>query len=204
PLRTLESAARHLAEHRFDAPLPPAGDDELGSLTHSFATMRDALRAHELERSSAETRIRDLAYYDQLTGLPNRVFLHEYMERNLALARRHGRALALMYLDLDHFKRINDTLGHNAGDQLLKEASARLREVIRDSDCAARASRSGEVLSREDGRTVARFGGDEFLVVLTDIADATAASRVASRLLDRFSEPFALDSQELFVTTSIG
>ena len=123
PIVALQMAASRLAERDFDTPLPAARSDEIGSLTASFDAMRTALKSNEQQRSEAEQKILRLAYYDQVTGLPNRAYLKDYLASALAAAVRHHKQMAVMYFDLDHFKRINDTLGHGAGDVLLEEAA---------------------------------------------------------------------------------
>ena len=150
------------------------------------------------ERKRAESQIRYLAFYDALTGLPNRLHFNDQLAKALALARRSQRLVALMFLDLDNFKRINDTAGHSVGDRLLRAAAARLKEIVRSSDTVARRS------STEGAGTVARVGGDEFLVLLPDISRAEDTARVACRFLDSFRAPFQIDQNEVFTSTSIG
>ncbi|MDP9084864.1 MAG: EAL domain-containing protein [Pseudomonadota bacterium] len=131
-------------------------------------------------------RIEYLAYHDGLTGLPNRSLFSKLLSQCISEAHRYDRALAVAFLDLDHFKRINDTLGHEAGDQLLQQVAARLRECVRDSD------------------TVARLGGDEFVVLLPELAGEEYAATVARNILAATGAPFNLIGQEFRVTASIG
>jgi diguanylate cyclase (GGDEF)-like protein len=138
------------------------------------------------ERKRQEARIEHLAYHDALTGLPNRAMLMDRLARTLAHAQRARQQVAVVFLDLDRFKLVNDTLGHHVGDQLLQEVARRLREALRDDD------------------TVARVGGDEFQVVLGNVAGASDAARVAEKLMLVLSEPFVLEGQELHVTASLG
>ena len=148
-------------------------------------------------RRQSEDRIRFLNYYDNLTGLPNRVLFNEALQQALARAKRDNRVLAAMFLDLDHFKRINDTLGHRAGDLLLRIVGGRLRDVVRGTDTVA----------RDDGTnrgSVARLGGDEFILFLTDLRRAEDAARVASRMLEVLQAPVHLDAGEVYVSASIG
>jgi len=126
------------------------------------------------------------ATHDPLTGLPNRSLFERNLEQALAEAQRHGRALAVLFIDLDRFKQINDSLGHLAGDQVLVQAAQRLHGCLRRSDL------------------LARMGGDEFTAVITDLSDTRDAARVAEKLLAAFQEPFLWEGQELFVTASIG
>jgi PAS domain S-box-containing protein len=155
------------------------------------------------ERRHAEERIRYLAYFDSLTGLPNRTFMREVLDFALANAVRHQRQVAVLFLDIDHFKRINDTLGHDAGDALLREVAQRLQDSVRASDQVARQT---EVAMPDlaGGHAVSRLGGDEFVVILSEIASADAASRVAQRIADTLTTPVRLAHDEITVTTSIG
>ncbi|HXH28163.1 MAG TPA: EAL domain-containing protein [Candidatus Polarisedimenticolia bacterium] len=150
------------------------------------------------ERKQAEAQIRFLAYYDGLTLLPNRVLFMERLDLALASARRRGGMLAILFFDLDRFKRINDTLGHGPGDRLLQEVAERLRRCLRSSDTIAR----GDPLNTND--TVARLGGDEFIVTLQDIKRGEDAATVARRILDALTAPFRLEDQEVVVSASIG
>ena len=159
------------------------------------------------ERRYAEERIRLLAYYDGVTGLPNRTLLGEHLAYAIARAARQNSALAVLFLDLDRFKRINDTHGHSAGDQLLLEVAERLKACIRDCDYIATETdtREAEPLPQfEDHHTVARLGGDEFVIVLPDIRTLEDAARVAQRVHESLSEPFQVIDQVIHVSTSIG
>jgi len=148
---------------------------------------------------SAERRITRLAYYDTLTGLPNRAHFQEQLSAALETAQQQDTKLAIVYLDLDNFKRINDTLGHGVGDELLKQMAARLTEVCRS------AAPFGNAASAAGGpATLARLGGDEFVVLLTDIPDPDAASRVAERVIQALSQPMHLSAHEILVTPSAG
>ena len=138
------------------------------------------------EKKLSEERIYHLAHYDVLTGLPNRSSFHKGFEDALLHAERHSRRVALLFLDLDHFKLINDASGHPAGDELLKQVALRLKETVREED------------------TVARLGGDEFTVLLDDIHSVEDASLVAEKILQQLAKPFRLDHSELVITASIG
>ena len=164
--------------------------DELGRVTGAFGTVQDIT-----ESTRAEERIRQLAYYDELTQLPNRHLFLENMAQALNHARRHGRVLAVLYMDLDQFKRVNETLGHSVGDRLLKEVAARLREGLRAHDAVTHGS--GEA-------GVARLGGDEFCILLNEIGQFHDAAKVARRIVDSLVDPVEVDGNELFVTTAIG
>jgi diguanylate cyclase (GGDEF)-like protein/PAS domain S-box-containing protein len=138
------------------------------------------------ERKKAEKRIAFLAYHDSLTGLPNRVTLNERLSRDLARARRKEETIGVVMIDLDRFKEVNDTLGHNAGDRLLQEVAERLSSCIRETD------------------TVARMSGDEFCVILPDQADEHTVTTAARRIHRAFASPFLLDGQEMNITASLG
>jgi diguanylate cyclase (GGDEF)-like protein/PAS domain S-box-containing protein len=138
------------------------------------------------ERKQAAARVEFQAYHDALTGLPNRVSLRERMHVALAQARRSGTGLALMFVDLDEFKPVNDRLGHGVGDRLLKEIAVRLRECVRGED------------------TVARVGGDEFVLLVSSVRLGETAARVAQKLLDRIQEPVRIDEHELSLSASVG
>ena len=158
------------------------------------------------DRRMAEDRIRHLANFDALTGLPNRRQLIWRAERALEHARRLGHQVALLLIDLDRFKVINDTLGHGAGDELLMEVARRLRVVrapFRPGDRRARSRpwvRARTARSRRSGR----LGGDEFVALLPEVADERDAERVAARILDLMREPIFVGGQECFVTASVG
>ena len=157
------------------------------------------------DRRVAEDKIKHLANFDGLTGLPNRRQLIWRTERALEHARRLGHQVALLLIDLDRFKVINDTLGHSAGDELLMEVSRRLRSCVRHSDQVMESSL--EAMGSRSHRTleaVGRLGGDEFVALLPEVADERDAERVAKRLLDLMREPIFVGGQECFVTASVG
>ena len=139
-----------------------------------------------VERHRTNQRIQELAFRDSLTDLPNRALFEDRLRQSLALAERRGEKTALVLLDLDRFKEINDTLGHSAGDQLLCAVAARLQKMVRSSD------------------TLARLGGDEFILVLASIGRDSEADAVATKLLDHLRAPVEIDGGEYFVTASAG
>jgi len=145
-----------------------------------------ALAIEASQRVDAEGKLLRLAHYDALSGLPNRNLLGDRLRQALALAQRHRMRVALMFLDLDRFKNINDSLGHHVGDQILKEVGARLTRTLRAGD------------------TVARLGGDEFVVVLQEVRNAHDAALVAQNLLRELTPPCVVDGRELHVSASIG
>ena len=154
------------------------------------------------ERTNAQKQIHNLAYYDLVTGLPNRAQLHEQLNYTLQTAARKETRFAVLMLDLDHFKQVNDTLGHDAGDDLLKQVSSRLSNVVRESDVVSGPSDARHEPGAQ--HTVARLGGDEFIVLLGHINRAEDAARVAERIATAFSEPYQLSKRELSLTTTIG
>ncbi|MEJ2680656.1 MAG: EAL domain-containing protein [Gammaproteobacteria bacterium] len=146
-------------------------------------------QSHRRESDARITHAKQLeyiAFHDSLTGLPNRSLFTQLLQQSINLAQRHHRHLAVLFLDLDRFKAVNDTLGHEAGDQLLKEVASRLNSCTRQSD------------------TVARLGGDEFVVLLPELPDQTHCTKVAQNMIDSVSLPFYLSNQNFRVTVSIG
>ncbi|HTR56586.1 MAG TPA: EAL domain-containing protein [Casimicrobiaceae bacterium] len=207
PIRQLMRAARAVGAGKLDVYVPAKSSDELGLLTHTFnhmtqrlaesqaevatyqRTLEDkvALRTRELEIATAQAY--KLAQHDILTGLPNRALLNQRLKQIVAQASRDGLQVACLFLDFDHFKRINDTLGHDAGDQLLQAVAQRLSSAVRESD------------------TVARLGGDEFVVILPGLDPAHSAFEVMSvltRVRESFLAPFRLADQTPTLTCSIG
>jgi diguanylate cyclase (GGDEF)-like protein len=155
----------------------------LGRMSWQLAQSR--LRESETKLAHAQ-RVEYLAYHDGLTGLPNRSMFSKLLSQRISEAHRYNRQLAVAFLDLDRFKQINDTLGHEAGDQLLREVATRLQGCVRDSD------------------TVARLGGDEFVVLLPELADGKYAATVAQKILAVIAKAFTLIGHEFRVTASIG
>lgn len=155
--------------------------NETGQLTHFIANIEDIN-----ERKNAEATIERLAYFDPLTDLPNRRMLQDRLELALKRSRRQASGVALLYIDLDSFKHVNDSMGHPAGDKLLREVAGRMRELLRDDD------------------VVCRLGGDEFAVILHDIHHEQGVVPVAQKLLDAIIMPVLLDTHEVVVSASIG
>lgn len=153
-----------------------------------------------------EDRLRYLAYYDPLTSLPNRRSFNEQLSRIIKRSQRHKTSAALMFIDLDHFKRINDSIGHARGDSLLVEIAKRLTAELREDDAINYYTNKSAEDERESESTteIARLGGDEFTVVLSDVSDIVDIERVAKRILDSLSQPIALQSHNPVVTPSIG
>ena len=206
--RALEAALRNESpfdlDHRIVRP-----SDGVTRFVHSQAEIRwDALgqpvtisgTVQDIsERKKAERQIRLLAYFDSLTGLPNRVQFKEQLKKALSMARRSRRLVAVMFMDLDNFKKINDTAGHSAGDALLRSVAERLKEAIRATDLLSH----DDLVATSHG-TVARLGGDEFTVLVPDLQRAEDTAKVAARVLESFHQSFQIEGNEVFVSTSIG
>ncbi len=157
--------------------------DDRGNIIGSAAIFRDLT-----ERKQAEARIQHLAHHDSLTDLPNRLLFYDRLNHAISLGKRGRQELALLYIDLDKFKAVNDTLGHDAGDELLKRVAGRIRHELRESD------------------TLARMGGDEFAVILPAITSREDAAKVAGKIVGALSTPFKLSghTQEVSIGASIG
>ena len=149
------------------------------------------------ERKLAEEQIAFLAYHDSLTALPNSSLFKDRLEHAISQAERSDKILGIMFLDLDRFKLINDTMGHSAGDELLKITSQRLIEAVRKTDSVA-------INANGISSSIARFGGDEFTILLDDIENEQAIVRIAERIVKNISQPMMLDHQEVHISTSIG
>jgi PAS domain S-box-containing protein len=158
------------------------------------------------ERRRSEEKIRYLAYFDTVTGLPNRALLKQIFSNTLATSKRYNRSFALLFVDLDHFKRINDTLGHDTGDELLRQVAIRLRTCLRSSDRMGRSAPDDDGLPSGvfGGDAVTRLGGDEFLILLTEIRTPENAATVARRVLDVLTAPITIGDTEVVVSASIG
>ncbi|MFN0314782.1 MAG: EAL domain-containing protein [Burkholderiales bacterium] len=150
------------------------------------------------QRKRSEEEAKRLAFYDGLTGLPNRMFFREVLAKTLLRAQRDGTLMAVLFLDVDNFKRINDSLGHDMGDQLLKEFSARLGQCVREDSIFSRQA----MIDGSD--MVARLGGDEFILLLSHIKERYEAGKVAERILKACSQPIAIADREVFASASIG
>jgi diguanylate cyclase (GGDEF)-like protein len=147
-----------------------------------------------------QQELHQLAFYDTLTGLPNRQYLMQDLQRFLAMARRNDYQAAMLYIDLDRFKRINDTMGHSYGDKLLRKVAMRLQANLRDSDMFARTGQNME----NQATQLSSFGGDEFTIFLSRLNDSNEAMLVAERVIRSFSTPFQLEQFEVVITPSIG
>ena len=152
------------------------------------------------ERREAEQRTYHLTYYDDVTGLPNRATVKKDLERALSLVRRNNRTLSVLSLDLDNFKRINDTLGQHTGDEVLREVAIRLVHCIRSSDIVS----IDEYINQRGDDTIARLGGDEFMIILTEVKGAEQAAVVARRIANALAAPITVDGEEVVISASIG
>jgi diguanylate cyclase (GGDEF)-like protein/PAS domain S-box-containing protein len=201
-LATLETGKTAIAEHiHYDADNKEINIeirtspilDENGNVVQVVHMSRDITM-----RKQAEKQIHYLAYYDSLTGLPNRAFYKELLSRALIYGRRHKTIMATLFIDLDGFKRINDTLGHDIGDELLKAVADSLAKCMRKTDYVARSN------DERVPDTVSRLGGDEFIVLLSEISHDRDAARVAGRILEMLSKPFLISGHEVYISASIG
>ncbi len=200
PLKALTRATEEAALGNLDQVIELKSNDELEVLARSFSIMLDKLQTNMRE-------VHTLAYVDGLTGLPNRVWFTEYLGLMLEETRRKDRHLALMFLDLDNFKRTNDTFGHHMGDRLLSGFADRLRDRLK----ASGRSLPGADLDRPErsvragfDAVVARLGGDEFTIILPDIALTEEAELIAESIVEAMVAPFSLDRREIRTSTSVG
>ena len=181
--RPLKQAAAHMRAmadgHQALAHLPVVREDEVGAMVSSFNALVDKLLL-------SESRMRYLAHHDALTTLPNRMAFQQSLAQSVALVERQQGSLALLFTDLDGFKKVNDTYGHDAGDQLLVQVASRLRGCVRTSDL------------------VGRLGGDEFVLLLTDNPNAEQAAHVADKVIAAVGEPYDLQGAHPALGASIG
>jgi diguanylate cyclase (GGDEF)-like protein len=187
PILQLTSAMQEVTqEHNFSIRVPVLGRDEITQLGDGLNAMLSELEARDREKKRAEAKLQYQAMNDELTGLPNRRLLADRLTQALAAATREHRRVALLYIDLDGFKLVNDSLGHTIGDILLSQVAQRLGLRVRNSD------------------TLARLGGDEFSVILYGLRTNEEAGIVAQSLLDVLATPFAIEGHEITVGASIG
>ncbi len=161
-------------------------DARVNERTQELAHANRRLKGEVEERQRAETRLDHLAHHDALTNLPNRLMFGEYLQRSIANAERHMRRIAVLFIDLDRFKEVNDTLGHTVGDELLVEVSQRLSGNLRNGDL------------------LARLGGDEFVCILENLVSPQEAAQVADKLVTRMAQAFDLRGHEILISASIG
>lgn len=186
PLISMVSAINRFSKDQIISTLPLKRKDELGLLSRSFHDMQTQIMAHLAELNESRKALDHLARHDTLTGLPNRRMFFDRLEHAIANSRRSGKLLAVLFVDLDHFKEINDTLGHAVGDGVLIHVAKMLTASVREID------------------TVARLGGDEFVILLDTINDPQHVMVITQKLHDRFQYPVQISGHELLVHASIG
>jgi diguanylate cyclase len=189
-LRPIDELARAMqavtAHHDFSARVFPSGKDEIALLGRGFNSMLQELDKHAQDKAVFEARLEYQALNDELTGLPNRRLMADRLNQALAVATRNLNGAALIYIDLDGFKLVNDSLGHSVGDLLLTEVAKRLQSRVRESD------------------TLARLGGDEFAIIMGGIVSKEHPGRLAQELLDVLAAPFSIVGQEIRIGASVG
>jgi len=187
PVYALAAAMQEVTQRQdFSKRVSIRGEDEIAQLGSGFNSMLSELEKRDVEKKKVERQLQYQALNDELTGLPNRRLLADRLGHALAVAKRQNRMVALLYIDLDGFKLVNDSLGHSVGDLLLSSVAERLSSRVRKSD------------------TLARLGGDEFSVVLTGLGVASHAGPIAQTLLDVLAAPFLIDNHEITISASIG
>jgi diguanylate cyclase (GGDEF)-like protein len=186
PLTAVVEEINRFSKDRVMNSLPLDRKDEIGLLSRSFHSMQSQIVAHLRELNANRKELELLARYDTLTNLPNRRLFLERLEHAIANARRNGKLLAVLFIDLDGFKGINDTLGHAAGDEVLINVASQLKTAVRETD------------------TVARLGGDEFVVLLDNLDSEQQAASIAMAIFDRFQHDMHVAGRELHVSASMG
>lgn len=184
PIRQLADAAHAIEVGNYNSERPVSHrQDEVGELVRAFSSMSDSIARHDRD-------VRRMAYTDSLTGLTNRLAFRESLDHRLMMLRGAGRQLALLFADIDDFKRVNDTLGHEAGDEVLQQFANRIREAV-------------EMLGGDDA-LLARFGGDEFVILIQDGDVRAAATKLAEKLVTELGRPIVIQDRQVFLGTSIG
>lgn len=186
PLKKMVAAVRRFPDSDATLALPLERGDEIGVLARSFQDMQTQTRAYLDDLHKSRSALAQLASHDPLTGLANRRHFQERLEHAVATCRRNGQALAVLYIDLDNFKDINDGYGHACGDKVLQTVAQRLRHTVREID------------------TVARLGGDEFVVLFDAVLDRDTVVRIAEKLLQALRQPVVVNDKPLRVLASIG
>lgn len=186
PLNQMTREVKRFSSDHDVGELPTARQDEIGELARGFDEMQKRIRSAMAELDTSRNRLAHMARHDTLTGLPNRSVFVDRLEHAILAARRNGGCLAVLFIDLDRFKLINDSHGHGVGDQALVQTAAQLRSTVREVD------------------TVARWGGDEFVILLEAMDEEHEARRVAETLLERFAHPLPVGELKLDLGVSIG
>ena len=185
-LNLVQTMKRVSREKNYSLRSKTAGKDEIGSLIDSFNEMLSEIESREETLRERQEHLQRLAHFDNLTHLPNRILYCDRLHQSILQAERAKKRIAVMFVDLDHFKDINDSAGHRIGDLLLVEVAGRLQKIIRASD------------------TVARMGGDEFTLLLPNVRDRENTVIVADKILKALSEPYRVDGNEFYITASVG
>ena len=196
PIRAIQRATERIGKGQLELRLDQGRNDEVGDVARSFNTMLDSLQRHMRERSHIENQASHLAFHDSLTGLPNRRLLKQQLATAVEVSQVSQSRLALLFLDLDRFKNVNDTLGHSAGDNLLLSVASRLRACI---DAFA-----GKTVDGESVAMLARLGGDEFTLLLPDVTGRRQVAELADQIIATLSAPFEVAGHEVSVSTSVG
>jgi len=190
PIKQISMYAGQIGHGNYDVKLEINRQDEIGDLVHSLEEMRSNLKR-------TTTEIRHLAYHDKLTDIPNRTMFHEYLDTAVENSRRNSTMLAVLFIDIDDFKRINDNFGHHVGDSVLQVQAKRIVDSLRSADYVA-------ITSEQDNSLAARLGGDEFIALLPLVKDTAMAAVVARRLLSAISQPIPIENNQVYVGASIG
>lgn len=172
--------------------------------TGSEVTYAAVISRNITELKKSQEKIAFLAYYDSLTNLPSRPLFLDLLNREIENAKRTGKSVAVFYFDLDEFKKINDSFGHSAGDELLVSIGKRLKSCLRPNDIISRANGLINEDQKHTENYLARIGGDEFTFIIPDISDKKITTRIAERILKLFEESFKIADREMFISTSIG
>lgn len=191
PIRKLSLAAKEMGRGQVLVPIDIDSRDEIGDLAKTFREMGKNLNYYH-------EQVRYVANHDSLTGLPNRLMFKEYLDRATAEARRNLHGMSVLFLDLDNFKRVNDTLGHQIGDKLLEGVADRLSHQLRETDVLSRSAK------KEATSVIARLAGDEFILLLPKTTGPGEAQQVARRIIKALVEPFVIYKQEIYISASIG
>ena len=202
PILDLQDMAHDIGHNRMHSDNPDldrhlataSRRDEIGALARAFQDMNINLRATSM-------KLRQIAYQDSLTGLANRNLFSSYLNKALAAAKRHHHHLVVMYIDIDGFKEVNDTLGHDAGDKVLQEIARRLRTCLREEDMI---SSMRQVSAAQDKGELSRIGGDEFAIILPHVTEPASVRLVAERVLDALRKPFEIHNRTYHLGASIG
>lgn len=185
-MRLVQTMKRVSLEKNFHLRTEKSSNDEVGTLIEGFNEMLEEIAGRDELLRQRHDHLQQLAHFDNLTRLPNRVLFYDRLTQALLQAARLEQNVAILFVDLDHFKDINDTLGHRIGDLLLMEVAKRLQEIVRACD------------------TVARMGGDEFTLCLQNMEDPDNATLVAQKIVTNLARPYLIEGEEIFVTASVG